>query len=101
QLPPLFGEFEDEVLDLLKAYEIVGVLGKGGLGTVLRARPKTRRGQVAIKLLRLHESLGERAFERFKLEALLTSRLTHPNIATAHGIGRSEHFAYYVRRLVE
>ncbi|WP_205519467.1 serine/threonine-protein kinase [Pyxidicoccus caerfyrddinensis] len=62
-------------------YEIVGVLGRGGMGTVFLANHLRLPGrQVAIKVLRGDGGLGKEVFVRFRREAEIASRLGHPNI---------------------
>ena len=74
----------------LGAYEIVGSLGAGGMGSVYRARD-TRLGRlVAIKLVSDQLAADPVASERLAREARLTSLLNHPNIVTVHDIGAAE-----------
>ncbi|MCE9673140.1 protein kinase [Myxococcus stipitatus] len=62
-------------------YEISGVLGRGGMGTVFLAKHLRLPGkQVAIKVLRHDGSLGKEVFLRFRREAEIATRLGHPNI---------------------
>ncbi|MCP3165086.1 serine/threonine-protein kinase [Myxococcus qinghaiensis] len=66
---------------LRDTYEISGVLGRGGMGTVFLARHLRLPGrQVAIKVLRPDSSLGKDVYLRFRREAEIASRLGHPNI---------------------
>nr|WP_240359079.1 serine/threonine-protein kinase [Pyxidicoccus trucidator] len=66
---------------LRDTYEIVGVLGRGGMGTVFLANHLRLPGrQVAIKVLRNDAGLGKEVFVRFRREAEIASRLGHPNI---------------------
>ena len=74
----------------LGAYEIVGSLGAGGMGSVYRARD-TRLGRlVAIKLVSDQLAADPVASERLAREARLTSLLNHPNIVTVHDIGAAD-----------
>jgi tetratricopeptide (TPR) repeat protein len=74
----------------LGAYEIVGSVGAGGMGSVYRARD-TRLGRlVAIKLVSDELAADRVASERLAREARLTSLLNHPNIVTVHDIGAAE-----------
>ena len=75
----------------LGAYEIVGAIGAGGMGTVYRARDTRLPRDAAIKVSAAHFS------ERFAREAHAIAALNHPNITTLHDIGPD----YLVMELVE
>jgi eukaryotic-like serine/threonine-protein kinase len=62
------------------AYEFESKLGRGGVGTVYRARDHNRRDFVAVKVMHKHLTTQERAQSRFKREAEVLARLEHPNI---------------------
>ncbi len=75
----------------LGPFEIVGVVGKGGMGQVFKARD-TRLGRlVAIKIL------AEEHSERFKREARAIAALNHPNICTLYEVGPD----YLVMELID
>lgn len=69
-------------------YEIVRVLGQGGMGTVYLAVDPALRRQVALKVLRA-DSADQR--ERFRREARIVARLQHPNIVAIYAVGEHEH----------
>ena len=68
----------------LGPYEIVGLIGKGGMGEVYRAEDTRLNRTVAIKVL--SEADPQRQ-ERFKREAKAVSSLNHPHICTLHDVG--------------
>lgn len=68
-------------------YEIVGLLGQGGMGSVYRARDTELDELVALKMLRHDGPLGERSLERFRREVKLARRVTHKNVARMFDIG--------------
>jgi eukaryotic-like serine/threonine-protein kinase len=72
-------------------YEIVGLLGRGGMGEVYSAVDTRLGRKVAIKICQ------ERFGGRFEREARTISALNHPNICTLHDVGPN----YLVTELVE
>ena len=66
------------------------MLGRGGMGTVYRARQKSLDREVALKLLPLELLDDEEFLERFEREARLMARLTHPGIARVFEAGISD-----------
>ena len=68
------------------AFEIVGLLGSGGMGEVYRARDTRLDRQVAIKLLAPDLAGDSRNRERFEREARLLSKVTHPHICTLYDV---------------
>ncbi|MCC6623484.1 MAG: protein kinase [Deltaproteobacteria bacterium] len=83
-------------------YDVDGVVGTGGMGTVYRARQRGMEREVAIKVLHPHYAVDPRAVKRFFREAQAASRLIHPNIVTVHDFGRSlDGHLYMVMELLE
>jgi serine/threonine-protein kinase len=69
----------------LGAYEIIGLLGAGGMGEVYRARDARLNRDVAVKVLPDALALDAERLARFTREAQLLGSLSHPNIAIVHG----------------
>jgi len=82
-------------------YEIVSMLGAGGMGEVYKARDTRLDRSVAIKIL--PELLaGDPQFrERFDREARAISQLTHPHICTLHDVGEQQGTAFLVMEHLE
>lgn len=75
-------------------------IGAGGMGIVYRARDLSLERPVAIKILR-PELATARAAERFRREARLLARVTHPNVVAIHEVGETDGLFYFVMDLVE
>jgi Tol biopolymer transport system component/serine/threonine protein kinase len=70
----------------LGPYEVLSLVGAGGMGEVYRARDTRLRRDVAIKVLRPGPQADEAHRRRFVQEARTASALNHPNIATIHDL---------------
>lgn len=85
----------------LGPYEIVELLGKGGMGEVYKARDTRLGREVAIKILPSGAASNENRLRRFRTEARAASALNHPNIVTIHDVGESDGIHYIVMEYVE
>ena len=85
----------------LGPYEIVSLVGAGGMGEVYRARDSRLKRDVAIKVLPKALSLDAERLRRFEQEALATAALNHPNILAVFDIGANEGAPYVVSDLLE
>ena len=81
-------------------YELADVIGHGGFGTVYRARQINMDREVAVKILPPQFLEINDVVERFKREAMLASRLRHPNTITLHDYGQHENLLYIVMELL-
>src|SRR5262245_26319493 len=68
-------------------YQIRGVLGEGGMGTVYRAHDRELDRLVALKVIRPDLASHPAILERFKREILLASQVTHRNVLRIHDLG--------------
>ncbi len=84
----------------LGGYEIIGLLGAGGMGEVYRARDSSLGREVAIKVLPEAFSQHPERLARFEREARLLASLSHPNIAVVYGLERSPDLCYLVMELI-
>ena len=81
-------------------YEITGIAGYGGMGTVYVARDHVLDREVAVKVLDIADRRGSRA-RRLQREARILARLDHPGIVPIHDAGTLEDGrAFYVMKLV-
>src|ERR1041384_5474616 len=85
----------------LGPYEIVCLLGSGGMGEVYRARDTRLDRIVAIKVLPEHLSRKPDLRQRMEQEARTVSRLSHPNICTLYDIGRQDGVDFLVFEFVQ
>ncbi|HEV8266587.1 MAG TPA: protein kinase [Thermoanaerobaculia bacterium] len=85
----------------LDRFEIVSLLGRGGMGEVWRARDAKIGRDVAIKVLLPEFAENADRLKRFELEVKAAGRLSHPNIVAIHDAGTFEGQPYVVSELVE
>ena len=85
----------------LGPYEIVSLLGAGGMGEVFRARDPRLGRDVAIKILPPGFAADVDRLQRFEQEARATAALNHPNILAVHDIGTSADAPFIVSELLE
>jgi serine/threonine protein kinase len=84
----------------LGAFEIVELIGAGGMGAVYRARDTTLGRDVAIKVLPEEFTNDGARLARFEREAKLLASLNHPGIATLYGLETHEGVRFIVMELV-
>ena len=82
-------------------YEILGELGRGGMGVVYKALDKRLNRLVALKMIRGGDHAGEIQLARFKIEAEAVASLHHPNILQIYDIGESDGSPYVALELLE
>jgi eukaryotic-like serine/threonine-protein kinase len=98
-------EFESgagsEGLPVIPGYEVLGVLGRGGMGVVYRAWQKGLNRSVAVKRVHAGAQAGAKVLARFRVEAEAVARLQHPNIVQVHEVGEHAGSPFLVLELVE
>ncbi len=85
----------------LGAYEIVSLLGAGGMGEVYRAKDPELDREVAIKVLPKRLARDSGAIQRFKREAKILAALSHQHILTVFAFGSEGGVGYAVSELLE
>ncbi len=82
-------------------YEIVALIGAGGMGEVYKARDTRLNRDVAIKVLPESFAEDDDRLRRFQIEAQSAGALNHPNILAIYDIGTFEDSPYLVSELLE
>ena len=85
----------------LGPYEIVGLIGAGGMGEVYRARDPRLRRDVAVKVLPEAFARSPERLRRFAQEARAAGALTHPNVLTVFDVGSQDGTHYLVSELLD
>ncbi len=85
----------------LGPYEILSLLGAGGMGEVYRARDTRLDRTVAVKTLPDHLSGSSEARQRFDCEARAISSLSHPHICHLYDVGQQDGISYLVMEYLE
>ena len=81
-------------------YEILSLIGQGGMADVYKARDTILNRVVAIKVLRARLSDDAMALVRFQREASAASRLSHPNVVDIYDVGEYEGMHYIVMEFI-
>src|SRR5688572_23283632 len=84
-----------------KQYEVLHLIGRGGMGAVYLARERFLGRLVAVKILPNDSAVDGQARERFLREAQTAARLTHPSIVPLHNFIEAEGTLLYVMGYIE
>ena len=85
-----------DVID--ERYEVLGILGQGGMSHVFKVRDRRLDREAALKVLRPH--LTETDSERFRREIRALAQLNHPGVVSIFDLGQAE-LVYFVMELIE
>jgi WD40 repeat protein/serine/threonine protein kinase len=86
---------------LLGDYELLAVVGRGGMGAVYKARHRSLNRIVALKVTHAAHLISTEAAQRFQIEAAAIARLDHPNIVPIYEIGEAFGQQFYSMAFVE
>jgi len=84
----------------LGAYEVLSLLGAGGMGEVYRANDPQIGRDVAIKVLSADFAVNKERVARFEQEAQAAGALNHPNILAIYDVNKQDHTLYVVSELL-
>lgn len=82
-------------------YELLGELGRGGMGVVYKARQKRADRLVALKVMRDHDQVSGEEKERFTTEVRALARVSHPNIVTIFEVGEEDGCPFFTMEYVD
>jgi serine/threonine protein kinase len=85
----------------LPGYEILGELGRGGMGVVYRARHLKLNRLVAVKMIRAGTETEAAELARFRREAEAVARLQHPNVVQIFEVDEQDERPYFTMELVD
>jgi YD repeat-containing protein len=78
----------------IPGYEVLGIIGRGGMGVVYRARHLDLNREIALKVLAAGTHAHPALLARFRLEAQSLAGLQHPNIVQIHEVGETNGIPY-------
>ncbi|HHW61050.1 MAG TPA: serine/threonine protein kinase, partial [Syntrophomonadaceae bacterium] len=82
-------------------YELLQLVGEGGMSFVYKARDKVLDRIVAVKVLKEEFARDSNFVEKFRTEALAAARLSHPNIVNIYDVGQDDGYYYIVMEYVD
>src|SRR5439155_14761885 len=86
---------------LAQRYEILQILGEGGMGAVYKADDRELNRPVALKVIRPDLAGNKSIIDRFKQELLLAHQVTHKNVIRIYDLGESEGLKFITMEYIE
>ncbi len=102
--PTLASSEEDDTADMPRdfaSYELLGEIGRGGMGVVFKARQRGLERLVAIKMILSSHLASAEHIRRFLDEARAAAQLRHPNIVHIHEVGQCRGQHYFTMDYIE
>jgi eukaryotic-like serine/threonine-protein kinase len=104
-LPGGYSEAGQQVLTsghlLAQRYEVLSLLGEGGMGAVYKARDVELSRMVALKVIRPDLARNRAILDRFKQELILATQVTHRNVVRIYDLGEAEGIKFITMEYVE
>ena len=91
----------EEIAPHFPQLEVLGCLGRGGMGVVYKARQKSLDRLVALKILAPEREKDPQFAERFAREAQALAKLSHPHIVTVYDFGQADGLFYLLMEYVD
>jgi serine/threonine protein kinase len=85
----------------IPGYEIISILGRGGVGVVYKARQMETDRVVALKVLRAGSHAGEMELSRFRTEYAAVAKVQHPNVIQIYEVGEHEGVPYLAAEYID
>ena len=82
-------------------YEILQILGEGGMGAVYKARDRELNRMVALKVIRPELAGSQAIIDRFKQELLLATQVTHKNVIRIYDLSEAEGMKFITMEFVQ
>ena len=86
---------------LARRYQIVKILGEGGMGAVYKAKDIELNRMVALKVIRAELARNPAIIDRFKQELILAHQVTHKNVIRIYDLGEAEGMKFITMEYIE